>query len=275
MMLEMLLSLPWLKRKDIMQIQLMKGKRGLIMGMANEYSIAYGIASILSNCGSELIFTTQNERFKQKIFDIELCKNCQVFTCDVSQPNAIPALFQEIGNLYSSIDFVVHSIAFSDRKELQGKYYDTSRDNFLNAINISCYSFTEVCKCAKDVMPNGGSILTLSYYGAEKVVPNYNVMGVIKSALEASVRYLASDLGEFNIRVNAVSAGPIKTLASSGVGGFSKILEYEQNRSPLCRNVTREDIGKACTFLLSDFASGITGEIIHVDCGCNTVGVKF
>ena len=243
--------------------------------MANEYSIAYGIASALNTCCYELIFTAQNERFRQKITDIEIFKDCDIFTCDVSQPGAVPELFQKIGNLYGSIDFVVHSIAFSDRKELQGKYFDTSRENFLNAINISCYSFTEVCKYAKDVMPNGGSILTLSYYGAEKVVPNYNVMGVIKAALEASVRYLASDLGEFNIRVNAISAGPIKTLASSGVGSFSKILEYEQNRSPLCRNVTREDIGKACAFLLSDFASGITGEIVHVDCGCNTVGVKF
>ncbi len=258
-----------------MQKQLVKNKRGLIMGMANEYSIAYGIASALNTCCYELIFTAQNERFRQKITDIEIFKDCDIFTCDVSQPGAVPELFQKIGNLYGSIDFVVHSIAFSDRKELQGKYFDTSRENFLNAINISCYSFTEVCKYAKDVMPNGGSILTLSYYGAEKVVPNYNVMGVIKAALEASVRYLASDLGEFNIRVNAISAGPIKTLASSGVGSFSKILEYEQNRSPLCRNVTREDIGKACAFLLSDFASGITGEIVHVDCGCNTVGVKF
>ncbi len=248
---------------------------GVIMGMANEYSIAYGIAKTLTECNTKLIFAVQSDRFKQKIADMEEFKNSEVFVCDVSQEGDIEKLFDVIRNLYGSIDFVVHSIASSDRKELQGKYYDTSRGNFLNAMNISCYSLTEVCKYAKEVMPNGGSILTLSYYGAEKVVPNYNVMGVVKAALEASVRYLASDLGEFNIRVNAVSAGPIKTLASSGVGGFSKILEYEQNRSPLGRNVTKDDIGKACTFLLSDFASGITGEIIHVDCGSNIVGVKF
>lgn len=245
------------------------------MGVANEYSIACGIAKTLAEHDAKLIFTVQNERFKQKVADMENFKSSKTIICDVTQDGAVEKLFSDIKNLYGSIDFIIHSIAFSDRKELQGKYYDTSRNNFLNAMNISCYSFTEVCKYAKDVMPNGGSILTLSYYGAEKVVPNYNVMGIVKAALEASVRYLASDLGEFNIRVNAVSAGPIKTLASSGVGGFSKILEYEQNRSPLGRNVTREDIGKACTFLLSDFASGITGEILHVDCGCNTVGVKF
>ena len=248
---------------------------GLIMGMANEYSIAYGIAKVLANCGAKLIFAVQNERFHQKVADMNEFKGAETIICDVAKSGDVEKLFQDIKKSYDSIDFVVHSIAFSDRKELQGKYYNTTRENFLNAMNISCYSFTEVCRYAKDVMPNGGSLLTLSYYGAEKVVPNYNVMGVVKAALESSTRYLASDLGEFNIRVNAVSAGPIKTLASSGVGGFSKILEYEQNRSPLNRNVTREDIGKTCAFLLSNLASGITGEVLHVDCGCNTVGVKF
>lgn len=258
---------------DISYIQ--KPRVGIIMGIANEYSIAYGIAKVLNTDDTELIFAVQSDRFKQKMADIEDFKNNKVFICDVTQEDAVEKLFSNIKTVNGSIDFVVHSIAFSDRKELQGKYYDTSRSNFLNAMNISCYSFTEVCKYAKDVMPQGGSILTLSYYGAEKVVPNYNVMGVVKAALESSVRYLASDLGEFNIRVNAISAGPIKTLAASGVGGFSKILDYEKNKSPLGRNVTKDDIGRACAFLLSDFATGITGEILHVDCGSNTVGVKF
>ena len=193
----------------------------------------------------------------------------------MSQEGEIERLFDEVKKEYENIDFLVHSVAFSDKNELQGKYFNTSRGNFLNAMNISCYSLTEICRYAPSVMKNGGGIVTLSYYGSEKVVPNYNVMGVVKAALESSVRYLASDLGEFNIRVNAVSAGPVKTLAASGVGEFSKILEYEKHRSPLGRNITKEEIGKAASFLVSDMASGITGEIIHVDCGCNIVGVKF
>ena len=249
--------------------------RGLVLGLANEHSIAYGISKELIDNGAELIFAAQNERFQQKILDINDFKNNKIFICDVSQDGAVSQLFYGIKQAYGTLDFVVHSIAFSDRNELKGKYFNTSRANFLNAMNISCYSFTEVCKYAKELMPNGGSIVTLTYYGSEKVVPNYNVMGIVKAALESSVRYLANDLGEFNIRVNAVSAGPVKTLAASGVGEFSKILEYEKHRSPLQRNITKEDIGKTCAFLLSDKSSGITGEIVHVDCGCNTIGVKF
>lgn len=253
----------------------MENKTGLVMGMANEHSIAYGISKSLVDNGANLIFTAQSDRFKQKILDMEEFNNSKVYICDVSDDNNIEELFNNIKTEYNSIDFIVHSIAFSDRRELQGKYYNTSRSNFLNAMNISCYSLTKICQYASRIMSNGGSIVTLTYYGSEKTVPNYNVMGVVKAALESSVRYLASDLGEFNIRVNAVSAGPIKTLASSGVGDFSKVLDFEKHRSPLQRNITNEEVGNACTFLLSDLSSGITGEIIHVDCGCNTVGIKF
>lgn len=246
------------------------------MGLANKFSIAYGISESLKSQGAELIFTAQTEYFKNKISDIaEEFGGHEVFLCDVSKDGEIENAFDNILNTIGTVDFIVHSIAFSDKNELAGKYYNTSRANFLNAMNISCYSFTEVCKHAQKLMPNGGSLVTLTYYGSEKVVPNYNVMALAKSALETSVRYLAEDLGEFGIRVNSISAGPIKTLAASGVGEFSKILEYDRNRSPLKRNVTQKDIGDACMFLLSDLSSGITGEIIHVDCGCNTIGVKF
>lgn len=255
---------------------IMQGKKGLIMGLANKFSIAYGISESLKKQGAELIFTAQTDYFKNKISDIaNEFGGHEVVLCDVSKDGEIENAFDKIAKDIGSIDFIVHSIAFSDKNELIGKYYNTSRANFLNAMNISCYSFTEVCKHSQKLMPNGGSLVTLTYYGSEKVVPNYNVMALAKSALETSVRYLADDLGEFGIRVNSISAGPIKTLAASGVGEFSKILEYERNRSPLKRNVTQKDIGDACTFLLSDLASGITGEIIHVDCGCNTIGVKF
>lgn len=255
---------------------IMQGKKGLIMGIANKFSIAYGIAESLKQQGAELVFTAQTEYFKNKISDIaKEFGNHDVVLCDVSKDGEIENAFKQIFEDVGAIDFIVHSIAFSDKNELTGKYYNTSRSNFLNAMNISCYSFTEVCKYAQNLMPNGGSLVTMTYYGSEKVVPNYNVMALAKSALETSVRYLADDLGEYGIRVNSISAGPIKTLAASGVGEFSKILEYERNRSPLKRNVTRKDIGDTCTFLVSDLASGITGEIIHVDCGCNTIGVKF
>lgn len=255
---------------------IMQGKKGLIMGLANKFSIAYGISESLKKQGAELIFTAQTDYFKNKISDIaNEFGGHEVVLCDVSKDGEIENAFDKIAKDIGPIDFIVHSIAFSDKNELIGKYYNTSRANFLNAMNISCYSFTEVCKHSQKLMPNGGSLVTLTYYGSEKVVPNYNVMALAKSALETSVRYLADDLGEFGIRVNSISAGPIKTLAASGVGEFSKILEYERNRSPLKRNVTQKDIGDTCTFLLSDLASGITGEIIHVDCGCNTIGVKF
>lgn len=255
---------------------IMNGKKGLILGMANKFSIAYGIAESLKAQGAELIFTAQTEYFQNKISDIaKEFGGHDVIICDVIKDGEIERVFSEIAEKVGPIDFIVHSIAFSDKNELMGKYYNTSRDNFLNAMNVSCFSFTEVCKHSQKLMPNGGSILTLTYYGSEKVVPNYNVMALAKSALETSVMYLADDLGEFGIRVNSVSAGPIKTLASSGVGEFSKILEYDRNRSPLKRNVNQKDIGDACTFLLSDMSSGITGEIMHVDCGCSTIGVKF
>ena len=255
---------------------IMQGKRGLVMGVANKFSIAYGIANSLRTQGADLVFTAQSDRFKDKISDIAAeFGGYEVVLCDVSKDDEIPSAFEKIAKDVGSVDFIVHSIAFSDKNELVGKYCNTSRANFLNAMNISCYSFTEVCRHAQSIMPNGGSIVTMTYYGAEKVVPNYNVMALAKSALETSVRYLASDLGEFGIRVNAVSAGPIKTLAASGVGEFSKILDFERRRSPLGRNVTQQDIGDACSFLVSDLSAGITGEIVHVDCGCNTVGVKF
>lgn len=246
------------------------------MGLANKFSIAYGVSESLKKQGAELVFTAQTDYFKTKISDMAVeFGGHNVVLCDVSKDGEIERAFDEILNEVGPVDFIVHSIAFSDKNELIGKYYNTSRANFLNAMNISCYSFTEVCRHAQRLMPNGGSLVTMTYYGSEKVVPNYNVMALAKSALETSVRYLADDLGEFGIRVNGISAGPIKTLASSGVGEFSKILEFERNRSPLKRNVTREDVGDACTFLVSDLASGITGEIVHVDCGCNTIGVKF
>lgn len=255
---------------------IMQGKKGLIMGLANKFSIAYGISESLKKQGAELVFTAQTDYFKDKISDIaKEFGGHEVILCDVSKDGEIESAFDKILDKVGPVDFIVHSIAFSDKNELIGKYYNTSRANFLNAMNISCYSFTEVCKHAQKLMPNGGSLVTMTYYGSEKVVPNYNVMALAKSALETSVRYLADDLGEFGIRVNGISSGPIKTLAASGVGEFSKILEFERNRSPLRRNVTREDVGDACTFLVSDLASGITGEIVHVDCGCNTIGVKF
>ena len=251
---------------------IVKGKIGLVMGMANEHSIAYGITKSLINNGAKVMFTAQSDRFVEKIKDME--KYLRNYNNIISD-GEIDDVFYSIKEEYNSIDFIVHSIAFSDKNELQGKYYNTSRNNFLNTMNISCYSLTKICQYASSIMPNGGSIVTLTYYGSEKTVPNYNVMGVAKAALESSVRYLANDLGDFNIRVNAVSAGPIKTLASSGVGEFSKVLEFEKNRSPLKRNITKEEVGNACTFLVSNLASGITGEILHVDCGCNTVGIKF
>jgi enoyl-[acyl-carrier protein] reductase I len=254
----------------------MNHKKGLIMGLANKFSIAYGIAESLQEHGAELLFTTQTEYFRTKIAEIANGFGCSdVILCDVALDGQIERAFDEILKKVGPIDCIVHSIAFADKNELSGKYYHTSRENFLNAMNISCYSFTEVCRYAERIMPNGGSIVTLTYYGSEKVVPNYNVMALAKSALETSVRYLANDLGEHNIRVNAISAGPIKTLAASGVGEFSKILEIEKKRAPLGRNVSRKDIGAACTFLLSEMSSGITGEILHVDCGTNIIGVAF
>jgi enoyl-[acyl-carrier protein] reductase I len=255
---------------------IMSGKRGLIMGLANKFSIAFGISESLKRYGADLFFTSQTEYFKEKISGIADEFSCpEVFVCDVSKEGDIQRTFEEIASKFGTLDFIVHSIAFSDRNELIGKYCDTTRANFLNAMNISCYSFTEVCKHSRLLLKDGGSIVTLTYCGSEKVVPNYNVMALAKAALETSVMYLANDMGEFGIRVNAVSAGPIKTLAASGVGEFSKMLSIDRERSPLKRNVTQKDIGDACTFLLSELSSGITGEIVHVDCGCSTIGISL
>ena len=253
----------------------MQGKKGIIMGLANKFSIAYGIAESLRKEGATLAFTCANDKFKEKITPIaEELSSDTVVCCDVSKDGEIERAFDEIHQKIGDIDFIVHSIAFADKEELRGEYFQTTRENFLNSMNISCYSFTEVCRAARKIMPNGGSLIAMTYYGAEKVIPNYNVMALAKSALETSVRYLAYDLGENNIRVNAISAGAVKTLASSGVGDFSKMLDWNQKISPLRRNVTQEDIGKTSVFLLSDLSSGITGEILYVDCGCNIMGMK-
>lgn len=256
---------------------IMEGKVGIVMGMANRFSIAHGIGKSLKQNGATSVFTAQTDTFKAKIDDIALeLGGMESVLCDVSKDGSICEAFEKISrNLGRPIDFVVHSIAYSDKNELSGKYYDTTRENFLNTMNISCYSLTEICRCIRPFMSDNGSIVTLSYYGSEKVVPNYNVMALAKSALETSVMYLAKDLGEYGIRVNSISSGPIKTLAASGIVDFSKILDYDANRSPLKRNVTQKDVADACVFLLSDMSSGITGENIHVDCGCSNIGVSF
>jgi len=253
----------------------MAGKRGLIMGVANDRSIAWGIAQSLSNHGAELAFTYQGEAFRKRVIPlVEPLRPAALIDCDVTQPASLDAAFAELGSIWGGIDFVVHAIAFSDKEQLKGRYVDTTLDNFAMTLNVSCYSFTAVAQRAEKLMPNGGSLLTLTYYGAEKVMPHYNVMGVAKAALEASVRYLAEDLGKKNIRVNAVSAGPIKTLAASGIGDFRYILKWNELNSPLRRTVTTQEVGDTALFLLSDLARGITGEILHVDAGYHIVGMK-
>lgn len=259
-----------------MSLDLMKGKRGVIMGVANDYSIAWGIAKAVKEQGAELIFTYPNEAIQKRVCSLSetIQKDCSCLKCDVSQDDAIAKTFEEIKSKYGSIDFVLHSIAFSDKKELTGRYTDTTKENFLNTLNISCFSFTEICKEASKIMPNGGSLLALSYLGANRVIPHYNVMGVAKSALESSVRYLASDLGKDKIRVNAISAGAMRTAASSGIGDFHYILSWNKNNAPLRRNLTIEEIGQAGLYMLSDMSSAVTGEIHYVDCGYNIVGMK-
>ncbi len=253
----------------------MQGKRGLIMGLANDYSLAWGISKALASQGAQLAFTYQAESLKKRIEPLADSLGSKILLpCDVSQEGAVAQTFEEISHIWPTIDFVVHSLAFSDKEELKGKYVNTSRGNFLNSLDISCYSFTEVCREAAKLMPNGGSLITLTYYGAEKVMPHYNVMGIAKAALEASVRYLAVDLGGDNIRVNAISAGPAKTLAASGIGDFRYILKWNQYNSPLKRNITIDDVGGSALYLLSDLASGVTGEVHHVDCGYHVVGMK-
>ena len=254
---------------------LMAGKRGLIMGLANEKSLAWGIARKLSEGGAELAFSYQGETMEKRVRPLaEQLGTARLFDCDVSDMAALGATFAALAKDWPTIDFVVHAIGFSDKNELRGRYVDTSLDNFLMTMNISVYSFVAVAQRASAMMPEGGSILTLSYYGAEKVIPHYNVMGVAKAALETSVQYLAVDLGRDNVRVNAISAGPIKTLAASGIGDFRLILKWNELNSPLKRNVTIDDVGGAALYLLSDLASGVTGEVHHVDAGYNVIGMK-
>jgi len=253
---------------------LMAGKRGLIMGVANDRSIAWGIASTLAQHGAELAFTYQGDALLKRVKPLaEQVGAKLVLPCDVTDEASIDATFTAIEKEWGGLDFVVHAIAFSDKSELDGLYLDTTRANFLRTMDISCYSFTAVAQRAVPLMKDGGSLLTLSYYGAERVMPHYNVMGVAKAALEASVRYLAVDLGGRNIRVNAISAGPIKTLAASGIGDFRYILKWNELNAPLKRNVTIQEVGGAGLFLMSDLGSGVTGEVMHVDSGYHTVGM--
>ncbi|MEQ8815117.1 MAG: enoyl-ACP reductase FabI [Thalassobaculum sp.] len=255
--------------------RIMAGKRGLIMGVANDRSIAWGIAKAAADQGAQLAFTYQGEALEKRVRPLaEQVGSSLVEPCDVTEDGSIDRVFERVGAAWGGLDFVVHAIAYSDKEELKGKYVATSRDNFLRTLDISCYSFTAVAKRAADLMPNGGSLLTLTYYGAERVMPHYNVMGVAKAALEASVRYLAVDLGGQGVRVNGLSAGPMKTLAASGIGDFRYILKWNQYNSPLRRNVTLEDVGGAGLYLVSDLSGGVTGEVHHVDCGYNIVGMK-
>ena len=254
---------------------LMAGKRGLIMGLANDKSLAWGIAQKLHEAGAELAFSYQGEALEKRVRPLAASLGSDfLIDCDVSSMDALDAAFAALAARWPTIDFVVHAIGFSDKNELRGKYVDTSLDNFLLTMNISAYSLVAVAQRAARMMPDGGSLLTLSYYGAEKVIPHYNVMGVAKAALETSVRYLANDLGPANIRVNAISAGPIKTLAASGIGDSRYILKWNEYNSPLRRNVTIEDVGGSGLYFLSDLSSGVTGEVHHVDAGYHVVGMK-
>ena len=254
---------------------LLKGKRGLVMGGANNRSIAWGIAKACCEHGAEIALSYQGEAIRKRVIPLsEELNSALVIECDVTNTKSIDEMFEKIGEKFESIDFLVHAVAFSDKDELKGRYVETTQENFINTMNISCYSFRSVSQKAEKLMNNGGSILTLTYYGSEKVMPHYNVMGVAKSALETSVRYLAKDLGKQNIRVNAISAGPIKTLAASGIGDFRYILKWNEYNSPLKRVTSVDEVGKNSIYLLSELSSGVTGEIIHVDCGYHVVGMK-
>ena len=254
---------------------LMAGKRGLIMGLANNRSIAWGVAKALAEAGAEVGFTYQGDALKKRVEPLAEQIGGTVFgDCDVSNSDSIDAVFEKIEQDWGKLDFVVHAIGFSDKSELTGRYVDTSPENFAMTMDISVYSFTSIARRAEKLMKDGGSLLTMTYYGAEKVMPNYNVMGVAKAALEASVMYLAVDLGKQNIRVNAISAGPIKTLAASGIGDFRYILKWNEYNSPLKRTVTTEEVGNSALYLLSDLSSAVTGEVHHVDSGYHTVGMK-
>lgn len=254
---------------------LMAGKRGLIMGVANNRSIAWGIAQALAAQGAEIAFTYQGDALKKRVEPLAADLGSKVvLPCDVTDSASIDALFAELQKTWGTMDFLVHAIAFSDKNELDGRYVDTSESNFTQTMLVSCFSFTALAARAEKLMPNGGAMLTLTYYGAEKVMPHYNVMGVAKAALEASVRYLAADLGKGAIRVNAISAGPIKTLAASGISDFRYILRWNEYNSPLRRTVTLEDVGGAGVYLLSDLSKGVTGEVHHVDAGYHVQGMK-
>ncbi len=254
---------------------LMAGKRGLIMGVANDKSLAWGIAKYLHAQGATTAFTYQGEALEKRVRPLAASIGSDVILpCDVTDMASMDAVFAALKQKWGTLDFLVHAIAYSDKNELKGKYLDTTLDNFLMTMNISCYSFTALAKRASEMMNNGGSLVTLTYLGAERVIPHYNVMGVAKSALEASVRYLAADLGDRNIRVNAISAGPVKTLAASGIGDFRYILKWNEYNSPLKRNTTIEDVGGAGLYLLSDLGQGTTGEVLHVDSGYHVVGMK-
>jgi enoyl-[acyl-carrier protein] reductase I len=254
---------------------LMAGKRGLIMGVANDRSIAWGIAQSLHAHGAELAFSYLGDVFRKRVAPlVEPMRPAALVDCDVANPASIDAAFATLASVWDRLDFVVHAVAFSDKEQLKGRYVETTAENFAMTMNISCYSFTAVAQRAEKMMKDGGSLLTLTYYGSEKVMPHYNVMGVAKAALEASVRYLAEDLGKKNIRVNALSAGPIKTLAASGIGDFRYILKWNELNAPLRRTVSTNEVGDSALFLLSDLSRGITGEIMHVDAGYHVVGMK-
>ena len=258
-----------------MSNNLLTGKRGLIMGLANDKSIAWGIAKACADAGAKMCFSYQGEALKKRVAPLAAqCGSDFLVECDVTDMDSVDTVFAEIEKRWGKIDFLVHAIGFSDKAELRGRYVDTSRDNFNMTMDISVYSFTAVAQRAEKLMTDGGSMLTMTYYGAEQVMPHYNVMGVAKAALEASVMYLAEDLGKQNIRVNAISAGPIKTLAASGIGDFRYILKWNELNSPLRRTVTIDDVGKSALYLLSDLSSGVTGENLHVDSGYHVVGMK-
>lgn len=256
---------------------ILQGKKGLIMGVANNRSIAWGIAEEAKKYGAELAFTYQGEALQKRVEPLANSIGSDiVLPCDVNDPESVKAVFDELEKKWGKLDFLVHAIAYSDKEELRGKYLDTSANNFVNTMNISAYSLVVVSKAAEQLLKNagGGSIITLSYYGAEKVMPHYNVMGVAKAALEASVRYLAMDMGKDNVRVNAISAGPVKTLAASGIGDFRLIFKWNEYNAPLRRNITLQDVGGAGVFLLSELGAGVTGETLHVDAGYHVVGMK-
>lgn len=258
-----------------MSTKLMQGKRGLIMGLANDKSIAWGIAKVCAEHGAELAFSHQGGSLEKRVRPLaEQLGSDLLIECDVSDAASLDALFATLEEKWGKLDFVVHAIGFSDKNELRGRYVDTSLENFQATMDISVYSFTAICQRAEKLMTEGGSCLTLTYYGAEKVMPNYNVMGVAKAALEASVQYLAEDLGKDGIRVNAISAGTIKTLAANGIGDFRYIMKWCENNAPLRRSVTQEEVGKSALYLLSDLGSGTTGEVLHVDAGYHAIGMK-